>query len=300
MTEDQENQNPENPRGINGRKLTNVVVFLILANVLVFIGQFVSIIYFDFNVFEFFALYNFKSEKFAVYQFVTYMFVHAGIFHLFLNMFILWMFGSVLEYIWNSKKFLFYFFLTGIGAALLHLAVSTFLINRLEEKVNEYQSNPTYSNYTEFVQEEVGEVPEPLLEDDVPEEGLPGGVRVLREIKELERKWAKQPEDETFRERSIDLVQQYLRFQIDLPSVGASGAVFGILLAFGMIFPNAIIYLFFMFPMKAKYFVILLGALELYFGVSQDDNIANFAHLGGMIFGYILLKVWREKPRENI
>ncbi len=84
---------------------------------------------------------------------------------------------------------------------------------------------------------------------------------------------------------------------LNVPTVGASGAVFGLLLAFGMMFPNAQIYLYFLFPIKAKYFVIGYGLLELFSGVSNrpGDNVAHFAHLGGMVFGYILLKYWQKK-----
>ncbi|RRN77198.1 rhomboid family intramembrane serine protease [Pseudoxanthomonas sp. SGD-10] len=79
------------------------------------------------------------------------------------------------------------------------------------------------------------------------------------------------------------------------PTVGASGAVFGLLLAFGMLFPNALIYLYFLLPIKAKYFVIFYGLFELYSGFANNpgDNVAHFAHLGGMLFGYILIKIWR-------
>ncbi|MCF8277535.1 MAG: rhomboid family intramembrane serine protease [Flavobacteriales bacterium] len=84
---------------------------------------------------------------------------------------------------------------------------------------------------------------------------------------------------------------------LNVPTVGASGAVFGLLLAFGMMFPNAMIYLYFFFPIKAKYFVIGYGLMELFSGVSNrpGDNVAHFAHLGGMIFGFILIKIWRKK-----
>jgi len=80
------------------------------------------------------------------------------------------------------------------------------------------------------------------------------------------------------------------------PTVGASGAVFGLLLAFGMLFPNTLLYIYFAIPIKAKYFVLAYGALELYSGISNNpaDNVAHFAHLGGMIFGYFLIKYWRK------
>ncbi|MDA8857953.1 rhomboid family intramembrane serine protease [Flavobacteriales bacterium] len=87
-----------------------------------------------------------------------------------------------------------------------------------------------------------------------------------------------------------------LNLLINTPTVGASGAVFGILLAFGMLFPNTLLYIYFAIPIKAKYFVMIYGALELYLGLSNNpaDNVAHFAHLGGMLFGFILLKYWQK------
>jgi len=83
--------------------------------------------------------------------------------------------------------------------------------------------------------------------------------------------------------------------------VGASGAVFGLLLAYGMLFPNSIIYVYFALPIKAKYFVILYGLIELYSGVAniQGDNVAHFAHLGGLLFGIILILFWRNQNRRR-
>ena len=91
-----------------------------------------------------------------------------------------------------------------------------------------------------------------------------------------------------------------LNLLINTPTVGASGAVFGILLAFGMLFPNTLLYIYFAIPVKAKYFVILYGALELYLGISNNpaDNVAHFAHLGGMLFGFLLLKYWQKNNTQ--
>ena len=92
-------------------------------------------------------------------------------------------------------------------------------------------------------------------------------------------------------------LKSLLAGQMDISTVGASGSVFGILLAFGMLFPNSLIYLYFAIPIKAKWFVILYGAFELYSGIANNpgDNVAHFAHLGGMIFGFILIKFWKNK-----
>ena len=91
-----------------------------------------------------------------------------------------------------------------------------------------------------------------------------------------------------------------LNLLINTPTVGASGAVFGILLAFGMLFPNTLLYIYFAIPIKAKYFVMIYGALELYSGLSNNpaDNVAHFAHLGGMLFGFLLLKYWQKNHKQ--
>jgi membrane associated rhomboid family serine protease len=282
-----EKQNPETRGGVKPGKLSDVVRFLIFANVIIFILQLLAP-EFGFDVTESYALYNFRSENFRFWQLLTHMFLHGNMLHIFLNMFILWMFGSALEYIWHSKKFLFYYFFTGLGAAVLHLGVSTFMLNRLESDVRAYAENPSVESYSEFLEDEVGAIPEEL----------PPHAQFLREMKGLEQKWAESPQEDNFKTRSAELLREYFNLKLNIPTVGASGAVFGLLLAFGFLFPNVVVYIYFLFPMKAKYFVILLGFMELYFGVFRDDNIANFAHLGGMIFGLILLKLWRERPRQ--
>ena len=91
-----------------------------------------------------------------------------------------------------------------------------------------------------------------------------------------------------------------LNLLINNPTFGESGAVFGILLAFGMLFPNTFLYIYFAIPVKAKYFVIAYGLLELYAGLSNNpaDNVAHFAHLGGMLFGFLLLKYWEKNNTQ--
>ena len=98
-----------------------------------------------------------------------------------------------------------------------------------------------------------------------------------------------------------NLGMRELNLIINTPTVGASGAVFGILLAFGMMFPNSLIYVYFAIPVKAKYFVMIYGAIELYMGFSNNagDNVAHFAHLGGMIFGFFLIMYWKKKGKVS-
>jgi len=142
---------------------------------------------------------------FKVWQLFTYMFMHAGLWHLLFNMFALWMFGMELENVWGSKKFLTYYVLSGLGGGTAHLLVG------------------------------------PLF-------GPP------------------------------------------LPTVGASGAIYGVLVAFGLLFPDRLIFLYFFVPIKAKYFVLGYTALELFNGISgTPDGLAHFAHLGGALVGYVYL-----------
>jgi len=102
---------------------------------------------------------------------------------------------------------------------------------------------------------------------------------------------------------TVDFVDQYRIGFLNSPVViGASGAVYGILLAFGMMFPNTRIYLYFFIPIKAKWFVIIFGAIELIAGFSNvsGDNVAHFAHLGGMLFGFVLIKIWNKRNRKTL
>ncbi|PKP27354.1 MAG: rhomboid family intramembrane serine protease, partial [Bacteroidetes bacterium HGW-Bacteroidetes-22] len=105
------------------------------------------------------------------------------------------------------------------------------------------------------------------------------------------------PADPVWISEASKALQSLLSAQMDIPTVGASGAIFGILLAFGMLFPNSLIYLYFAIPIKAKWFVILYGGFELYSGIANNpgDNVAHFAHLGGMLFGFILIRFWKTR-----
>jgi membrane associated rhomboid family serine protease len=202
------------------------------------------------------GLYYIGSEQFRPFQFLTYMFLHGDITHLFFNMFAFWMFGNAIENYWGPKRFLIYYFATGIGAAIVQMLVS-------------------YIRYS-------------LVKDSIPEEALNdiiyNGYGYLQEHKNF-----------------VDPVLAKVNLIFNAPTVGASGSVFGILLAFGMLFPNALIYLYFAIPIRAKWLVIGYGALELWSGLaaSPGDNVAHFAHLGGMIFGFILIKIWKKKDINN-
>ncbi|MGM0588618.1 MAG: rhomboid family intramembrane serine protease [Bacteroidota bacterium] len=190
------------PPAIKHLLITNGLFFVGLNTPMV--GQFLI---------QFGALWPIGSGYFMPWQLVSYMFLHAGFGHILFNMFALWMFGQAIENLWGTRRFAIYYFLTGIGAALLHMWISG------------------------------------------------GGA----------------------------------------PTLGASGAVYGILLAFGMMFPERpIMLLFFPVPIKAKYFVAIFGGLELLNGIfSQNTGIAYFAHLGGMVAGFIIIKYWQSTGRLN-
>lgn len=160
-------------------------------------------------LFRFGALWPPNSGLFYPWQLVSYMFLHGNFSHIFFNLFALWMFGQAIENLWGTRRFVIYYFATGVGAALLQLLLT-----------------------------------------------LSGN-----------------------------------------PIIGASGAVYGILLAFGMTYPNReIVLLIPPIPIKAKYFVLMYGAFELFNGVfSSNTGVAHFAHLGGMVVGFVLIRIWKSK-----
>ncbi|MFW5761486.1 MAG: rhomboid family intramembrane serine protease [Cyclobacteriaceae bacterium] len=270
-------------------KTVNIIIGI---NVFIFALEFLTVAAPDLNL-EFFsslALYHPRSEQFQFYQFITHIFMHGGVWHLAINMFILWMFGNVLEGVWGPKRFLIFYFVTGLGAAGLHLGTTTYRLDILQQEVQQYAEDPNPKDFTQFTEEHIT----PLLEN------MPARMaRRYQAYDSLTERWQENPDAAGAEDKSISLIRDYYQNVVNTPTVGASGAIYGLLLAFGILFPNMLILLFFFIPIKAKYFVILLGLFELYLGVfGGDTNIANFAHLGGMLFGFILLKIWGVKPGE--
>lgn len=201
------------PQGF--KMLPTGVKNLLIINVIMFLATYVLERQGFLAITNALCLWPISSGRFCIWQPFTYMFMHASIDHIFFNMFALWMFGYVIENFWGTKRFLFYYFFCGIGAAIVHMVIS-------------------------------------------------------------------------------------ILFGINIPTVGASGAVYGILLAFGMMFPNERIFLYFLVPIKAKWFVIGYAAIELFEGVFRSmDGVAHFAHLGGMLFGLILILIWRHRAKNN-
>lgn len=222
-----------------------------------------------------FALMPVMSPDFHIFQFVSYMFLHGGIGHLFSNMFGLIMFGPLLERVWGPKRFLIFYFVTGIGAGLLFSGIGLYENWQVAKAVELFAQNPTPDGLADFLSKHA----EPLYDSS------------LQFLNEFEGN----PTNSMYIQQSIKLVQGFYNWSISIPMVGASGAIFGILMAFGLLFPNTELFLLFVpFPIKAKYFVAFYGLFELYSGIqnAQSDNVAHFAHIGGMLFAYILLRYW--------
>ena len=184
------------------------------------------------------GVYYFDSPNFKIWQIISYMFMHGGFAHILFNMFALFTFGSSLEGIMGSKRFLNFYLITGLGALALQMLV---------------QAMEVY--------------------------GITGGITI---------------DPSTYRSENTGAIETLSSIYYG-PMVGASGAIFGLLIAFGMLFPNAELFIIFIpVPVKAKYIIPVYILLELFLGVAQfsGDSVAHFAHLGGALFGFILVKVW--------
>lgn len=253
--------------------LPTVVKNLLIINVLFFIGSLAIEYTLGIDAHDALGMHLPGSEKFRLHQVISYMFMHGNFQHLFFNMLAVWMFGSALENSWGPKRFLSFYMITGIGAALIHYTVLYFeQIGPVIEIVNSYLENPDLNNFHSVVASiDINPV---VLED----------VNALKEMGNTSEALS----------RSTQYLNMYKEEFLNAPNVvGASGSVFGLLLGYGMLFPNQYIYLYFAIPIKAKYFVMLYGAIELFAGVSgSQSGIAHFAHLGGMLFGYMLIKIW--------
>lgn len=228
---------PPRPSGLDrfAPRVTRILIFL---NIVLWVCQRILPAR-GIDITDCLGLHYFEGSAFSPIQLVTYMFLHSteSIWHLLNNMFMLWMFGSVLERYWGERRYLCYYIVTGVTAALVQEVVWYFDFHELTAYLDQFVD-------------------------------MGGGF------------------------------VHYGRDILNMPlTVGASGAVFGLLLAYGVSFPNAEMFLFFLpIPIKAKYMVLLFGLYELFQGVhATGSSIAHFAHLGGMLGGIILLWLWRPK-----
>ncbi len=264
--------------------LPPVIKNLLIINILLFATTWVLKNRMNIDLNDLLGLHYITAPDFKPHQFVTYLFMHGSLTHLFFNMFAVWMFGSVLENTWGSKRFLIYYLITGFGAALIQYVVFYFEIGPVMDSVNALQSNLTVENFENFVNS-------PDFQNKVSREFYYTFDKFVRDYN-----FAKESSDEKALSLAsgflLDFKNQYLNSHL---VIGASGSLFGLLLAFGMLFPNTLLYVYFLVPIKAKWFVMIYGAIELISGIraSAEDNVAHFAHLGGMLFGFIILMIWR-------
>ncbi|MFM9027659.1 MAG: rhomboid family intramembrane serine protease [Bacteroidota bacterium] len=238
----------------------------------------------------FLGLHYFGSEEFKIWQFITYMFMHGSFTHLFFNMFAVWMFGAAIENIWGPKRFLTYYIITGLGAALCHYAIVYVEMQPTIEYINNYVKYPSLEKLNDLSSSGI-----------LNKYGTQALIDHYNEFSEEFNALYKSDPKEAIR-MSVGYMEMFRADILNAPVVvGASGAVFGLLLAYGMIFPNSIIYIYFAIPIKAKYFVILYGLIELFSGVAnvKGDEVAHFAHLGGLVTGLLLILLWRNRNRRN-
>jgi len=242
--------------------LPTIIKNLLIINVLVWIAQIT--IGKDGGVINFnddFGLHTWQSELFKPWQFFTYMFLHGGFDHLFCNMFALWMFGATLENLWGPKRFLTFYLVCGLGAALCHMAV---LFVENHAMISQFNHINSQADVEAFVAKY-----------------LPNGLRA------------------DF--YNIQTCQEIVTIKLNTPTVGASGAVFGCLAAFGYLFANEYIYLYFFIPIKAKWFVLAYigGELLLQIKNSAGDTVAHVAHLGGALIGFLMVYFSRQNNRRK-
>jgi len=211
---------------------------------------------------DIFSLFYFENDKFLYTQLVSHMFMHGNIMHLVFNMLALWMFGSTLVNIWGKNKFLFFYFSCGIGAAVLQ-------------------------NYSNFVN--INSFTNILSDAGISQEQI---VSVL--------KTATYPTYILDFISEAEMLSAYSDF--NTPMIGASGAIYGIVVAFSFMFPNTKLMLLFPpVPVKAKYLVPGLIVVDLFFGLTSASigSIAHFAHIGGAITGFLMMWYWKKSQFNN-
>lgn len=206
-----------------------------------------------------FSLWFPENPNFEWWQLVSHMFMHGGFMHILFNMYALWAFGSPLEQMWGRNKFLFFYFSVGLGAALIHTGVNYYYFN---EGMNAIAASGMSA----------GEV-----------------LQIVGEGKYSPGWYDLAPKG---------TIDNFLS-AFNTPAVGASGAIYGILVAFGMSFPNSELFLIFLpVPIKAKYFIPVLIGLDLFSGVTGysifGSGIAHFAHVGGALFGFLMMWYWKK------
>ena len=232
---------------------------------------------------DIFALHAWQSSLYRPWQLITHMFLHGDFSHILGNMFALWMFGSILENLWGPKRFLLFYLLCGVGAAVIHLFILSYefipFVNQYENLLMLSKSNALGFNDAVLAFSKAHNIPlARILNDNHVSLSTPGLAPQL-----------------------MDLITSFYNKSLNTATLGASGAVFGILIAFVYLFPNTYIYIYFLFPVKAKWLGIVYFAFELYKALenSAGDNVARWAHVGGALVGFVLVFIWKKKDNQH-
>lgn len=238
-------------------RISETIKALIIANVIFFVGTLMV----GEVVYRLFSLYYFESPNFYFWQPITHMFMHGNMMHILFNMYALWAFGSPVEHHLTSKKFLFFYFTAGLGAALIHTGFNYYQVHSISEVI--LQAGWSVEDIQRILA--TGEYDTSLL-------------------------------NTVSKEQLSSLYMSY-----NTPAVGASGAVYGVLVAFGVLYPNAELMLLFLpVPVKAKYFIPGLILIDIFFGISgTSTGVAHWAHIGGALIGYLMIRHWKRNQFEQ-
>ncbi len=268
--------------------LPTVVKNIIIINVLMVLIQF-TLGKSGINLGDYLGLHYWASPLFKWWQPFTHLFMHGDptdlnltFWHLVSNMFALWMFGRILENLWGPKRFLLFYIICGVGAAFCHMGVLTYEFTSFHNDFLAFQKNPTFVEYAQFIRHH----------------NIDGEASFNKFL----LFWQANRDCTDCAQAAMTGINQYYYSMINVATVGASGAVFGVLFAFGYLFPNTQLMLIFPpIPIKAKWVVGAYALFELTSGFqnSAGDNVAHFAHIGGMIFAFIILKIWNNKQRNQ-
>lgn len=227
------------------------------------------------------ALYPVGSQFFQPWQFLTYMFMHAGIGHIFSNMFGLMVFGPLLEQRWGGQRFLIFWLICGLGSGVLYSGLRYYELNKMRNDIEVFRQDPSDVHLQDFVENHAKQYE-------------PAFAPVVRQLHAT-------PDDSGLVQSALNSMQDLYNSSLNGPMVGASGALFGVLFAFAYLFPNTTLFIFPLpVPIKAKYLVPLYGLYELYSGIHQapGDNVAHFAHVAGLFVGFVLVMLWERNRTQ--
>ena len=234
------------------------------------------------NLTEMMAMYKIGSVYFSPYQFFTYMFAHASFSHILFNMLGMVFLGVSLEMVWGGRKFLTFYIITGMGAGIIYAAIGFVDMYGMRNDFRQYTLAPSIESFMELVDDHSRKFESLQFSGE------------YRTIYDFINVYDENPE--VYKAESVRLINEAEELFITRNPgrvIGASGAIYAILMAFGMLFPERQLMLLFPpIPIKAKYLVLILGGLAIYMEMQRNpgDNVAHLVHLGGMLFGYIMVK----------